>query len=109
VVALAASRDDTPIDAQHLGYHIELFESGHVIRESILSMRARSMLREAKYQSTEHELTAALKAARRYLDETHPETRGCILGFIELYEAWNKPDEAAKWRAKLRQAEEAEE
>jgi Tfp pilus assembly protein PilF len=100
-VQLAASRDDTPIEAQHLGYHLELFESGHTIRESILSGRARSMLRETKYQSTEHELTAALTAARRYLDETNPETRGCILGFIELYEAWGKPEEAQKWRAKL--------
>jgi hypothetical protein len=104
-VTLAASRDDTPIDAQHLGHHLELFESGHVIRESFLTERARSMLREAKYHSTERELTAALTAARRYLDETNPETRGCILAFIELYEAWNNADEAEKWRAKLQKEE----
>jgi tetratricopeptide (TPR) repeat protein len=100
-VELAASRDDTPIVAQYLGFHLKLFESGRVIREGILSGRARSMLREAKYQSTEQELTAALTAAQQYLDETHPETRGCILAFIELYEAWNKLEEAAKWRARL--------
>jgi tetratricopeptide (TPR) repeat protein len=102
-VALATSRDDTPIDSRHLGYHLGLFESDHVIREGMLSARARSMLREAKYHATEQELTAALKAARLCLDETNPETRGCILGFIELYEAWNKPEEAEKWRAQLRQ------
>ena len=43
----------------------------------------------------------ATKTARRYLGETHPETRGCILAFIELYEAWGKPEEAAKWQAQL--------
>jgi len=100
-VELAASREDTPLASQHLGYHLELFESGHVIRESVLTERARSMLRESKYQSTENELTAALTATRRSLSETNPEIRGCILAFIELYEAWNKPDEAAKWRVQL--------
>jgi tetratricopeptide (TPR) repeat protein len=102
-VELAASRDDTPIGSQYLQYHLELFESNRVIRESFLTARARSMLRESKYSSTEHELTAALKSARRYLGESNPETHGCILAFIELYEAWNKPEQAEIWRAKLPQ------
>jgi hypothetical protein len=61
------------------------------------------MLRDTKYRATEYELTAALKSARQYLGASHPETRGCILAFIELYEAWNKPEEAETWRAKLPQ------
>ena len=59
------------------------------------------MLFDAKHRATELELTAALKSARQYLGETNPEIQGCILAFIELYETWNKPDEAAKWREKL--------
>jgi tetratricopeptide (TPR) repeat protein len=101
VVELIARQDDTSRDEQYLPYHLRLFESGHAIRESFLNWRARTMLREAKYHSTEQELTAALTAAQRFLGETHPETRGCILGFIELYEAWDKPEEAAKWRVQL--------
>jgi tetratricopeptide (TPR) repeat protein len=107
-IELIASQDGIPRKDQNLGYHLELLESGHVIRESFLSWRARTMLHEAiytgwlpKYYAAERELTAALAAARRFLGETHPETRGCILGFIELYEAWDKPAEVAKWRAQL--------
>ena len=100
-VALAASREDAPLTDRYLEFHLRLFESGQVIREGFFSWRARSMLRAAKYPSTEHELTAALKSARQYLGEEHPEVRGCMLGFIELYEAWDKPEEAAKWRVQL--------
>jgi tetratricopeptide (TPR) repeat protein len=107
VVELAARRDDTPRHERYLEYHLELFESGHTIRESLLTWRARTMLREAKYHPTEQELTAALTAAQRFLGQTHPETLGCILGFIELYEAWGKPEEVAKWRAKLPRENEA--
>jgi hypothetical protein len=86
-----------------------LFESGHVIRESFLTSRARAMISEAKYDAVEQQLTAALTMARRYLGEIHPETRGCILAFIELYEAWDNPQEANEWRAKLPQTETTEE
>ena len=98
---LMAKREDAPRSDRSLEFHLRLFESGQVIREGLLSWRARTMLRESKYQSTEDELTAALKSARKYLGESHPETRGCMLGFIELYEAWDRPDEAAKWRVRL--------
>jgi hypothetical protein len=35
------------------------------------------------------------------LGETHLHTLESWKALIELYEAWNKPDEAKKWRAKL--------
>jgi hypothetical protein len=59
------------------------------------------MLRDRKARATQQELTTALTAARGLLGLTHPETRGCMLGFVELYEVWNRPDEAAKWRTQL--------
>jgi hypothetical protein len=34
----------------------------------------------------------------------HPGTLESRNDLIELYEAWNKPEEADKWRAKLPQA-----
>jgi serine/threonine protein kinase len=101
VVELTASRQDASRFDRFLEFHLRLFESGQVIRESLLSWRARTMLREAKYRATEQELTAALTAAQRFLGEAHAETRGCILGFIELYDVWNRPEEAAKWRVRL--------
>jgi len=97
---LEASQDNAA-GFNFYGLHLRLFESNRVVRESTLTQRARTMLRDRKALATQQELFAALTAARRFLGLTHPEMRGCILGFIELYEAWNKPEEAAKWRAQL--------
>ncbi|UCG59465.1 MAG: tetratricopeptide repeat protein [Phycisphaerales bacterium] len=98
---LAARQDYVSAPAEYWRYALRLLESGRVIRASCLTSRARARIACKRYDEAEQELTAALTAAQRYLGETHPETRGCILAFIELYEAWGKPDEAEKWRAKL--------
>ncbi len=82
-------------------YWLERFESGRPLRDSFLTNGPRTRIDEGQYEAAEQELTTALATAKRYLGETHPETRGCILAFIELYEAWGKPQEAEKWRAQL--------
>ena len=46
----------------------------------------------------------AEEAYRGYLELYGPEasrTRKAINRLVELYDAWDKPDEAAEWRAKL--------
>jgi len=78
-----------------------LYKSGCAFRESILTSRARERIAEAKYDVAEQELIALLKSVTEHLGEAHPETRGCIPAFIELYEAWGKPEQAQQWRAKL--------
>jgi hypothetical protein len=35
----------------------------------------------------------------------HPHTKESLNSLIAPYEAWNKPEEAKKWRAKLPKAE----
>ena len=35
------------------------------------------------------------------LGDKHPHTLQSINNLIELYEAWNKPEKAKEWRAKL--------
>jgi tetratricopeptide (TPR) repeat protein len=80
-----------------------LYKSGRAFRESVLTSRARERIAEAKYDVAEQELIALLKSVREHLGEVHPETRGCILAFINLYEAWNKPEKAEEWRIKLPQ------
>jgi tetratricopeptide (TPR) repeat protein len=78
-----------------------LYKSGHAFCESVLTSRARAKIAEAKYDLAEQELIALLKSVREYLGDAHPETRGCILALIELYEVWGKPEKAEQWRAKL--------
>ena len=88
-----------------LQYLLKRLESGHAVRDSVFTMTATTMIAEGRHAAAEQELTTAIRTVRRYLGETHPETRGCILVFIELYEAWGKPEKAEEWRAKLPQAE----
>jgi hypothetical protein len=80
---------------------LRLFQSKRAVRECFFSGTGRSRIAEEQYYAAEKELETAMKAAQRYLGETHPETRGCILGFIELYETWGKPEDAEKWRSRL--------
>ncbi|UCG58184.1 MAG: tetratricopeptide repeat protein [Phycisphaerales bacterium] len=95
--------------AEFLRYQLRLLESGRAIRQCVLTEDARQKIAEGKYEAAEQELTAALTAAKRYLGETHPEARGCILAFIELYDAWGKPEEAEKWQAELPREDSEEE
>jgi hypothetical protein len=44
-----------------------------------------------------------LKGRRLKLGNTHPRTRESLNNLIDLYEAWNKPEEAKEWRGKLAQ------
>jgi serine/threonine protein kinase/tetratricopeptide (TPR) repeat protein len=77
-----------------------LYKSGRAFRQSVLTSRASARIVEVKYDAAEQELIALLKSVREHLGQAHPETRGCILAFIELYEAWDKPEKAKEWRAK---------
>ena len=45
--------------------------------------------------------TRADKGHRLKLGDTHPHTLQSLDNLIDLYEAWNKPEEAKEWRAKL--------
>ena len=54
---------------------------------------------QGRYQDTEELLFEALKGLK--LGDTHPHTLESWRTLIELYEAWGKPEETNKWRAKL--------
>jgi hypothetical protein len=49
------------------------------------------------------QLCEAREDRRLNLGDTHPLTLQLWNNLIDLYEAWNKPEEAEKWRAKLPQ------
>jgi hypothetical protein len=50
-------------------------------------------------------LIEAAKGRHLKLRKTHPYTIESFNSLIELYEAWNKPEKANQWRAKLPQTE----
>jgi hypothetical protein len=62
-----------------------------------------------RYDDTEKWLLAALKDRHLKLGDAHPRTIESMKNLIDLYEAWNKPEEAEKWRAQLPKTEAVEE
>jgi len=60
---------------------------------------------QGDYNKAEPLLLEALEGRRLKLSDTHPHTLESMNNIIELYEAWNKPEKAEEWRAKLSQTE----
>lgn len=58
---------------------------------------------QVRYDKAEPLLLEALEARRLRLGDTRPRTLESRNNLIKLYEAWNKPEKAEEWRAKLPQ------
>ena len=56
---------------------------------------------QARYEEAELLYRKVWEIRHRVLGEEHPETLETINNLIALYEAWNKPEKANQWRAKL--------
>jgi serine/threonine protein kinase/Flp pilus assembly protein TadD len=61
--------------------------------------------KQEDYDKAEPLLLEAVEGRRLKLGDTHPYTLESMNNLIGLYEAWNKPEEAEKWRAKLLKTE----
>ncbi len=64
---------------------------------------------QARYDEATELMIKAVEGRRLKLGDTHPHTLGSWHNLIELYEAWNKPEKANEWRARLPQPEVVEE
>jgi len=61
------------------------------------------------YDKAEPLLLDAYKGRETKLGPEHPQTVDTLRELVNLYESWGKPDEAAKWRAKVPPKEATEE
>ena len=61
------------------------------------------------YDKAEPLLLDVYKGREAKLGSEHPHTLDTLREMVNLYESWDKPDQAAKWRAKLVPREAAEE
>ena len=93
----------------HFGARLKLYESRQPARESYTRTIAWRTYGGEQYAITERLLTRALEFSRRLFGEEHPEIRACQEHFVKLYEAWDKPEKAEEWRAKLPHKEQADE
>jgi tetratricopeptide (TPR) repeat protein len=77
-----------------LGYeHPDTLDSAHGLGLLYAAMGRRA--------EAEQLLKKTLASRRRALRDKHPDIADSIEALIELYEAWDKPQEAAKWQAEL--------
>ncbi len=60
---------------------------------------------QVRYDKAEPLLLEAVEGRRLKLGDTHPHTIKSLNNLIALYEAWDKPEKAKEWRAKLSQTE----
>jgi len=65
-------------------------------------------LRQARWADAEPLLLQAFHGREAKLRPEHPHTLESLKQLVTLYESWSKPDEAAKWRAKLPRHEDNE-
>ena len=68
---------------------------------------ARLYKEQGDYGKAELLLLEALEGRRLKLGDEHPDTIESLNNLIALYDAWNKPEKANQWRAKLPAAEPA--
>jgi serine/threonine protein kinase/tetratricopeptide (TPR) repeat protein len=66
-------------------------------------------IRQACYEEAEPLLLEAFHGREAKLGPAHPHTLDSLKQLVSLYESWPKPDEAAKWRAKLPESKPASE
>jgi serine/threonine protein kinase len=79
---------------------LRLYELGQPARESFVRNLACQAYSRGQYRYAEQMLIKALESSLLLRDDDS-ERAACIEDLIEVYEAWDKPEEIEKWRAKL--------
>ena len=54
-----------------------------------------------RYDDAEKTLLSAHARLSGSLGETHAKTLQAVEALVKLYETWDKPEQAARWRARL--------
>jgi tetratricopeptide repeat protein len=78
-----------------VGDHPETRESKHEL--------ALLYIVQARHKDGQTLLLGAYKSHEAKLGPDHPYTIDSLKQLVSLYESWDKPEEAAKWRAKLQE------
>jgi eukaryotic-like serine/threonine-protein kinase len=78
------------------------FALGQACWESHFASQGRLPFLSSDYEGAEKAWQTIWKYSKNLLGESHAETQGCVHCLIQLYEAWDKPQEAQVWRTRLR-------
>jgi hypothetical protein len=99
------SEEQRPLHRPDFELRLKRYELGQPARQSFVRNIAWNNMSRGHYTEAERRLIIALKFSRRVFGEEHPETQACLKYFVLLYEAWDKPEKAEEWRAKLSSTE----
>ena len=95
------SEQQHPLHQPDFELRLKRYELGQPARQSFVRNRAWEKMVQGQYEGAEQMLVKALEYSRRVFGEEHSETLACLKYFVLLYEAWDKPEKAEEWRAKL--------
>ena len=79
----------------------EQLPKGHPRTLTLAHTLAVLYMGQARYEEAESLLLEAYNGRKAKLGPEHPHTVDSLNELVTLYESWPKPDEAAKWQAKL--------
>jgi len=94
------TKDQGALPQADFELRLRLYESGLPARESLVRNMAGQAHGQGQYGCAEQILLKALESSPLLRDDDS-ERMACIERLIELYEAWDKPEKAKEWRAKL--------
>ncbi len=95
------SEQQRPLYWPDFEFRLKQYELGQPARQSFVRNRAWLNMKQGQYEEAERMLIKALEYSRRVFGEEHSETLACLKYFVLLYEAWDKPEKAEEWRAKV--------
>jgi tetratricopeptide (TPR) repeat protein len=73
----------------------------HTLLARTLADYAVLLTRQRRFAEAEAALTRALGILESQFPDAHPDTQQVIRGFVTLYEAWKRPEDAARYRARI--------
>jgi serine/threonine protein kinase len=83
----------------------EFYQAYRSWREGHISLEGIYLYLENDYEAAEKALTKALEHCHHVFGQQHPETQGCIVWLVELYEAWGELERAEEYRKQLLKTE----
>jgi len=99
---LAIQRQDDSVAEQLMAEGLALRRRGHGLRHALVGLALVQLgelnTRKKDYAIAEHQLLEAWDILQALMDTTHPQVREGRAALVALYEAWNRPEDAARYR-----------
>ena len=104
----AQTRLDRLVDAEQslreaLQIRQEIYEPENWLIASAKSMLGETLIDQQRYEEAEPLVLEGYEGMRGALEVPEIRPREALERIVKLYEQWDKPDQAAEWRAKLNQ------